>query len=118
MREHSVCGISRDLKGNKILIFGGGDESFDAQKSVDIFNFATRTWSAGKDLPYALTGPANVPYGDTFLTVGGDLSFNSFCTKLMIFDIPSQSFKQLENVKLSSQRFKPVALLVPNSFTC
>ena len=118
MRENPVCGLSKDLDGNRILIYAGGDKAFDAEKTMNIYNFKTETWSNGKDMPYPLTGPTNVPYGDTFLAVGGDLAFDYYCSRILTFDIPSQSMKIVEEVKLSLPSMSPVAVLVPNHITC
>lgn len=118
MRENPVCGLSKDLEGNRILIYAGGDKAFDAEKTMHIFNFKTATWSQGKDMPYALTAPTNVPYGNTFLAVGGDLDFDHYCSRILTFDVESQSMKVLQGAELSSPRMSPVAILVPNHVTC
>ena len=115
----AVCGLAKDVSGNQILVYGGGSEDEEPpMKTVDVFNFASKSWSRGQDLPYGKTGSANVPYGDTFLTVGGQYDYDQFYDDIWIFDTASQSFKEFPGARLGSSRSKHIALLVPDNFSC
>ena len=70
----SACGSATLPDGTRIVIVAGGrtsDASNIAQTRVQIFNVETREWSEGPELPDTLKYGEAVPYGDTFLILGG-----------------------------------------------
>ena len=92
----------------------GGQNS----KTSEIFDLATQTWRYGPDLPVSnqLYWGASVPYGDTFLIIGGyDYEYSD---SILSFDPTLDSWVELPQ-KLTQGRNKFAAFLAPDDFvTC
>ena len=49
-----------------VVLAGGLDKD-----SVEVFNLTDQTFSAGPSMPYALQDTVSVPFGESFILVGG-----------------------------------------------
>ena len=70
-RSDHGCGLARDPA--RILIVGGNTRVAEEDNRSEVFNLQRGEWEVGPEIPglYALSGSVSVPYGDTFLLVGG-----------------------------------------------
>lgn len=64
----SMCGIAKKSNGDKVIVIGGG---VDYQKKVQVIDVSTMKSHRAADLAHNFQFGASVPYGDTFLVVGG-----------------------------------------------
>ena len=56
---------------------------------------------------------ASVPYGDSFLLVGGfDWENKRFLSTVLVFDRITEEFRELPGVELSRARTRPTAMFV------
>ena len=76
MMPDSISNASSAAIGSKIYVVGGlrdtnGDGIEEAQKSLQIFDTTSKTWSYGKPLPKALSQAAVVALGNKLFVFGG-----------------------------------------------
>ena len=57
--------------GSTVFIVAGGYGDAGYLDSVEILELSSLTWSQGPNLPFPIIRAASVPFGDTFLIVGG-----------------------------------------------
>lgn len=58
------------VEGNKIMVIGNGWTQKE-DVSTEIFSLDSMTWSYGPYMPRRMRDPQIVPYGDSFVLVGG-----------------------------------------------
>merc|ERR1711879_1070354 len=70
-RSNHGCGSidAQEGSGNREIIAAGGLNS--ASDSVEKYNMKEDTWILGNELPFGLFQSDSVPYGDSFILVGG-----------------------------------------------
>lgn len=109
--DHS-CGLA---KGAEVVVAGGDNGDFDLASS-EILNLETMEWRTGPDLPGSLAAAASVPYGDTFLVVGG-YHINEL-DQIYQFDPENEAWIE-RTEKLETARFYQVAVPLPElPFIC
>ncbi len=59
------------FSNRKDIVVAGGFYDGQILSETEIYNTGTGEWRAGRRLPQPLNSMASVPYGDTFLLVGG-----------------------------------------------
>ena len=113
-RGDVVGGLVRGSGGKlKVVAAGGIDTSNAEMSSCEILDMDNPTgWTAGPLLPQPLQDAVSVPFGDTFLIVGGHDN-----------DVGSNNIYEYDNnmdswitrpEKLTIGRYYPCALLVPD----
>ena len=99
------CGAATLQNGTKIVVVAGGITSSTAQSRVQIFDLETRQWSEGPPLPSPLKYGLSVPYGNSFLVVGGRNEQNTDVGTVYQFDPINLSWI-----------IRPEALALPRSY--
>ena len=70
-RSDGACGAVKASSGGGMdLIFAGGRET-DPVSTVTVYNTASGEWRDGPDLPLPAYEMAYLPFGDSFVLVGG-----------------------------------------------
>ena len=74
-RVNHQCGVITTVSGTKKFVIAGGKVEVDWDyyhvDTVEIIDLDTNTWVNGPSMPVMLTDATSVPFGDTFLAVGG-----------------------------------------------
>ncbi len=73
-RNLLACGVVRNADGEakSVVVPGGSTSESAGQDVVEILDVGTMTWRFGKHrLPHGLFASTAVPYGNSFLLVGG-----------------------------------------------
>ena len=76
------CGFAKNLAGQEMIVIAGGD---DLDMDTLIYDIESDSWSEADNLPWDLSRGTAVPYGDTFLIVGGQTT-NGFANGILEFD--------------------------------
>ena len=63
--------MTNAITGKEEVVVTGGFSGSGAIASTEIYTVEDDTWRDGTDLPRETNAGASVPYGDTFLFVGG-----------------------------------------------
>merc|ERR1712241_560840 len=83
-RRDMMCGLVTDSSGNRKIIVAGGfstpDYTLDNNhefKDVESFNLQTMTWQEEAKFPFVpVAMGTNIPYGNSFLSIGGHTKGN------------------------------------------
>ncbi len=72
-RYAGPAGLAERADGSSYVVFGGGVTSpdYSSDRSTEILELGSLTWRAGPEAPHGLVGAASLPYGKSFVTVGG-----------------------------------------------
>ena len=98
------------INGSVHIVITGGDDQLGSQET-DILNLETLTWSLGEGLPISIRLGASVPFGKSFLIVGGKPQSN----KIFYFEPTKLRWIELEE-KLTNANYHITSFMVPNSF--
>ena len=88
------CGIVTTPTGKKEYVVAGGNDDWitlDQQGSVEILDLETFEWRDAPDFPTPFYSAHSVPFGDTFLVVGGS-SNNDYLKSIYEYDVNSGEF--------------------------
>ena len=129
-RNHLGCGVAKNRLGQTEIIIAGGLLPED-DVSVDIYNLDTSEWKtssklcmnifslmltnmfADNSLPIPKWGMASVPYGDTFLLVGGyNENSGDYLETIYVFEPFSETFNLVQGVRLKTARRLHTAFFV------
>ena len=112
-RKGPAAGLIKRPNGSLQMVVAGGlsSNSIDLSSS-EIYDINSQTWSTGPNLPSAWYLSTSVPFGDTFLVVGG-VSSGSRSDDIYEFDPVANTWKtRIE--KMSLDRYDHAAFLVPD----
>ena len=110
-RELFSCGLTN--QGSEIVVTGGGP----AFNTTDIFSLVDMSWRTGPVLPSPLRLAASVPYGDTFLVVGGQQGDDGMSVDTIFqYDPEGPSWIEREE-RLALARDSHVAIPLPDDGT-
>ena len=102
------------------IVAAGGYELDDTLTYIYDLDLGIGMWRPGPDLPF-LNG-ASVPYGDTFLVVGGEQNYFPYYDSDLISEFnpdPSAERWNLRPERLKSSKLYMTAFLVPDDYaTC
>ena len=109
-KADGAAGILKYGNGSFELVVTGGERS----KLTYIYSFHNDEWRDGPELPvfFELEDAISVPYGDSFLLVGG-LDSSVFRTSIIKYDIDTQNWETLPQT-LTLGRFSHAAFLIPD----
>ena len=113
-RLYATCGTITRPGGEKEIILSAG-KSYDGlneYKDTDIFSPKTMKWRKGPDFPFKIRLALGIPYGDTFLAVGG-FDGDTFGT-IYKYDNVNDGWKVLPH-RLKKPRAVYTAFLIPNT---
>ena len=71
--------------GSQVYVVAGGSNYEGYPVSSEIFDLSSQTWSPGPDLPFPVLFATSVPFGDTFLVVGG-IGDGEYLQSILEFD--------------------------------
>ena len=117
VRSLAQAGVVTRSDGTQEVVVAGG-LPIPTSDTVEIFSFETGSWrSAENNLPSSNHDGASVPYGDTFLIVGGYDTFTEIDTILKYN--PDEEFFETLPQHLLYGTARMAAMLVPdNYFDC
>ena len=105
-------------QGTKLVVSGGFDVTLAhlnitfVTDSTEILDLVSLEWTEGPKLPQALGYGSSVPFGDSFLAVGGD---DGFAQSDVIYEFNSASNSWIErSEKIKTVGLYKTAFLVPN----
>ena len=114
------------MDGSRHLVASGGSPLLGKADAGDISTWiydldsGIDIWRPGPALP--LQRGTSVPFGDTFLAVGGRLNYSPFSYTDQIWEFnadPSEEKWEPRNERLKSAKYGVAAFLVPNNYaTC
>ena len=80
-RQNRACGkVINPATGKEEVVVTGGRDVGGPSSSTVIYTVEDDTWRQGTPLPKTLEDPASLPYGDSFLILGGyDGTGQTFC---------------------------------------
>ena len=108
----SHAGLVTLADGRKEVVVAAGSPTTATQ----IFSFESQTWRRGQDFPLEIAYGESVPFGDTFLVVGG-LTDNSQDT-IYKYNIETEGWDLMPQ-RLKNARREFAAFLAPNDYiTC
>ena len=71
-RRLQGCGrVTNSTTGKEEVVIAGGHNYWGAISSTQIYAVEDDTWRKGTPLPTKVTGSTSLPYGDSFLILGG-----------------------------------------------
>lgn len=121
-RRGLTCGTVRSRPGGPVeqVIAAGGfvtvltdDESIETYlPTVEIYDVKSNTWRKGTDLPVPLEYAAVVPYGTTFLIIGGNID-TGYSDK--VYQYTTDGKWKETSMKLSEAKSSVTAMIVPSS---
>merc|ERR1712150_172262 len=82
-RSYHTCNLITDCDGNQQVVVvagvgnGGGISTTSYEKSVEIYDVTSGSWSSGNDYPIAVYEHGSAYYNDSFVVVGGYASSGS-----------------------------------------
>ena len=62
---------NRTTGKEEVVVAGGQDKEWNIGTLTEIYNVEDGTWRVGTPLPEANAAMASLPYGDTFIIMGG-----------------------------------------------
>ncbi len=98
--------------GTLEIVSTGGDND---PVGTHIFNLESRTWRQGTDFPAPFFDGVSVPYGKTFLAVGGIDHDNNISDSIYYYDVGTESWGTTNRV-LQEGRYFHSAAIVPQDF--
>lgn len=107
-QDSAACGVAQSADGGSELVVAGGWDGSRLSTSA-IFNFEINQWRDGPSLPHGTQAPTSLPYGDSFLVIGGRTETNVYLDTIYQFKIDGW---QLWDQRLQQGRFDTVALYV------
>ena len=107
--EWSHAGLVRFKNGPEVVMVAGGDHS----NTVEMFNLDTWVWSYHTTWSEYLAGGMCVPYGDTFLIVGGEVISGDYSTDIIWFNLDTEAWETRPEV-VPSQTAYSAAFFVPD----
>ena len=110
-REWSHAGLVKFKNGPEVVMVAAGDHT----NTVEIFNLGTWEWSYHTSWTEYRAGGMSVPYGDTFLVVGGEISSGDYSTEILWFNLDTEAWETRPEV-VPSQTAYSAAFFVPNSY--
>lgn len=111
-RASHSCGI---VDGRKVVVTGGVDAGQLYLDSTEIFDLVDMSWSAGAPLPQPIHSAAAVPYGNTFLLVGGNTGDAADLETILEYDDANGAWPP-KDAKLGTARNAHVVISLPNDF--
>jgi hypothetical protein len=117
-RRYPAAGLVRYADGRRVVVVAG---SYADTKSVEVLDLDENVWRAGPDLPVAtyLHAGASVPFGDTFLIVGGYgdglAEERKLLASIIVYDPAAEDWVTLPQ-QLAEPRAFFTAVLVPDDF--
>ncbi len=115
-RNYMGCGVATNSEGVQEFVVAGGTGGGNPDDSitVDVLNLDTLEWKSSENaLPTAMNAMASVPFGQTFLLVGGyDRDASRAMSVLHIFNPDDEQFYQLLTPRLRQARQYPTAMFV------
>ena len=113
-RKAPAAGLVKRPNGwLQVVIAGGLSAGNSDLASSEVYDIESQTWSTGPNLPSAWYVAASVPFGDTFLVVGGDKFSGSSSNNIYEFDPAGNSWITRQE-KLSLARYDHTAFFVPD----
>jgi hypothetical protein len=88
----SRCNFQAMLLGTKIYLIGGIDSTYNAVKTIEIFDPTSQRCSPGPNMPYALSSFASVAIDTKFYIIGGLNSQFEPINSVYIYDINLQTW--------------------------
>ena len=61
----------------EVVVAGGQDKNWNVHSITEIYSVEDGSWRVGTPLPEANAGMASLPYGDSFLVLGGKADYCS-----------------------------------------
>ena len=110
-RYGHICEIVESpFNGTEIVVAGGGTD----RQSVDIYSFSTNSWRAGPRLPQATSWASSVPYGNSFLMIGGGDGSGASYNDVFEYDIDNVSggWIHRSDLSLTTARYDLGAVLL------
>lgn len=90
----------------EVVVAGGQGKNWNIEANTEIYNFEDGTWRVGTPLPEANAVMASLPYGDTFIIMGGQADYCS--SKIYKVESICQSRCQNRNsIDMSIFQFDP-----------
>jgi hypothetical protein len=111
---HSQAGLVIHSDGRAEVVVAAGW----ATNATQVFSVDTQTWRLGSDFPAGtLGGGSSVPYGDTFLVVGGSINgaFGPVQDTIFMYEVETGQWVSLPQ-RMSVARVEFAAFLVPDDF--
>ena len=114
-RRFYACGVvtSEDENGDEDdieIVVAGGRNATGALATADIYSLKQSSWRSGPSLPHPIENAASVPFGDTFLIVGG-MSEAKYLDTIFRYDAENAAWALLD-ASLSEARVNAVAMMV------
>jgi N-acetylneuraminic acid mutarotase len=110
-RYGHVCEvIQSNGRGLEIMVAQGGF----TQGSTERLNLNSLQWTAGLDLPKAISFATSVAYNSTILIIGGEVSGEHNYTTIYQYDVMSESWTERPE-QLSTRRFHATSSIVDAS---
>ena len=69
--QHGCGRVANPTTGKEEVVVAGGYSQNEYLSSSEIYTVEDNTWRQGTPLPKAISNIASLPYGDTFLMLGG-----------------------------------------------
>ena len=70
-RLHGCGRVTNSATGKEEVVITGGNNYWGPISNTQIYTVEDDTWRRGKSLPKKLRQPVSLPYGDSFLILGG-----------------------------------------------
>ena len=68
--KHGCGRVKNSMTGKEEVVVAGG-VGYHKLSTSEIYTVEDNAWRQGRPLPWALNGPASLPYEDSFLIMGG-----------------------------------------------
>ena len=100
----SLWPINQDGSGNREVIAAGN--YYSPYDKVEKYNFQEDTWTFSNDLPFGLWGADSVPYGDSFVLVGGYIEPNDVeSDAILLYKPMDDSWDVMEGALKTPKRY-------------
>ena len=108
-RQGHACGfINSNNAGPEVLVAGGNPNDI----SVEILSLSTMEWRVGPNLPKGIDYPASVPFGNSFLIIGGsDFEENTFYDTIYEYEVEGGNWIERPE-KLGQPKYDLTAIML------
>ena len=102
--------------GTRKLVITGGEIDSSLIRLTEELDLQTMEWSTGQDLPMFLSQSDSVPFGRSFLVVGGKANLDDNRRKEFIYEYVRETNEWLTRAEtFSAGRSDGAAFMVPDS---